>query len=188
MCSFSFGEEFFLLKRVIFSPGQGVFDFGEIIKQKMWPLAFECVQQTACPQQAQTAGRSSLEISGATRSLVPRAFLHRKAEGSEGDDISRTSEPSPVASAPHHWLLSPLRPLPRAGATPVRPCSEGARERLCTAHSPRGARGSCYSGFASPAWIAGAQPDIRASTTLGMKERNELSLQHHQHAKKYSSE
>lgn len=81
----------------------------------MWPLFFACIQQTLCPQQVQIAGKSHINCSGTTGSLVPWGFFS-KAESSEHDDVSHISEPALAAPAPCHWLLFPPHPLPHAGA------------------------------------------------------------------------
>ena len=135
----------------------------------MWPLVFACIHQTVCPQQAQIAGQSSVNSSGATRSLVPRGLFHQKPRARRVMTFR--------VSQSQRW--QPL--LPVTGCSPRcipslvlgRPHSKGDQKRLCTANSPCGSQRNFYSGFVSSAWTAGGQTDICASTR--MKERRETS-------------
>lgn len=73
----------------------------------MWPLVFAHIQQAVCPQQAQTAGQSSVNSSGATRSLVPRGLFHQKPRARKvmTFHLSRSQRSQPLlpvtGSSPH---------------------------------------------------------------------------------------
>lgn len=158
MCSFSFEGECFSPKRVIFSPGLGLFDFWWNNRVENVPFVF-CIYPTNCvPPAGPDCWPKQRKSSGAARPLVP---FSPKARSSECDDISRISEPAPAASAPHHWLLSPH--------------SKGDQEQLSITNSPCVSRRNFYLGFVSPAWTAKGQTDIHASTAVAMKEGREMS-------------